>query len=222
MHLPQLNIQNRLTLTHCAAAQNPLILSEIYKPEHNIAIWQRQLTPELTAEVAQFVEHNPDLSVNACIKSSAIVNDVSNALATYPSSASLQNNIVELVDMFCCLFELNRAGLRLQVLTHAMCPRFHVDRVPCRLVTTYVGQGSEWLPHPLVNRQRLGAGNNGLSDEESGLYAFSEAIQTLNTADVALLKGEAWLGNENAGLVHRSPFVRAGEKRLLLTLDFIG
>jgi len=42
----------------------------------------------------------------------------------------------------------------------------------------------------------------------------------LNAGDVAFLKGEHWDGNENKGLVHRSPIVNENENRLLLTLDF--
>ena len=54
------------------------------------------------------------------------------------------------------LFELKSVGLRLTALGHAMCPRFHVDRVPCRLATTYFGSATEWLPHDRVNRSKLG------------------------------------------------------------------
>jgi len=53
--------------------------------------------------------------------------------------------------------------------------------------------------------------------------AFIKTSMTSNTsavADVALLKGELWEGNEKAGLVHRSPAVPADHRRLLLTLDF--
>jgi len=46
-------------------------------------------------------------------------------------------------------------------------------------------------------------------------------IAILSTGDVALLKGESWLGNEGGGLVHRSPGLSNKKKRLLLTLDFI-
>ena len=67
---------------------------------------------------------------------------------------------------------------------------------------------------------KLGAGSAGLSDAESGLYPTKDAIQTLAAGDVALLKGESWEGNEGAGLVHRSPAVKSGQQRLLLTLDF--
>ena len=49
-------------------------------------------------------------------------------LAAYPH---LQKDIGFLVDMFGCLFELNMSSLRLAPLTHAMSPRFHVDRIPC-------------------------------------------------------------------------------------------
>jgi hypothetical protein len=91
--------------------------------------------------------------------------------------------------------------------------------VLCRLVTTYQGSGTEWLPHNIIDRSKLGHGSEGKSDEQSGLFSKQDDIQQLKLGDVALLKGEAWKGNEGAGLVHRSPSMTAGEQRLLLTLD---
>lgn len=38
---------------------------------------------------------------------------------------------------------------------------------------------------------------------------------------VALVKGERWLGNEGRGLIHRSPSLAPGQRRLLLTLDWL-
>ncbi|MFA0708241.1 DUF1826 domain-containing protein, partial [Vibrio sp. 10N.222.48.A3] len=55
---------------------------------------------------------------------------------------------------------------------------------------------------------------------ESGLYSHESDIEQLSSGDVALLKGERWSGNENAGLVHCSPVTSFNETRLLLTLDF--
>lgn len=63
--------------------------------------------------------------------------------------------------------------------------------------------------------------NNGKPDSQSGLYKNQHDIQQLSCGDVALLKGELWEGNQNAGLVHRSPSVDQGQNRLLLTLDFV-
>ena len=92
--------------------------------------------------------------------------------------------------MFCCLFDLKRVGLRLTTLHHAMCPRFHVDNIPYRLVTTYGGTGTQWLPHQVVDRRKLGTGNQGLSDDLSGLYKNGTTVEQLVCAHVALLKDE--------------------------------
>ena len=101
-----------------------------------------------------------------------------------------------------------------------MCPRFHVDWVPCRLLTTYDGGGTQWLPHDLVDRRKLGPGSGGLPDECSGIIQICRGYSTIKSGDVALLKGENWIGNEGSGLVHRSPQLFDGEKRLLFSLDF--
>jgi hypothetical protein len=62
----------------------------------------------------------------------------------------------------------------------------------------------------------------GLPDSGLGLYKSADDIRTMRSGDIALLKGEAWIGNENGGLVHRSPNLTGGARRLLLTLDFGG
>ncbi len=86
---------------------------------------------------------------------------------------------------------------------------------------TYHGCGTEWLPHQSVDRSKLGKGSNGLSDNHSCLFRSIEDIQQFTQGDVALLKGELWEDSQGFGLVHRSPALKPGEKRLLLTLDFL-
>jgi len=51
------------------------------------------------------------------------------------------------------------------------------------------------------------------------LFLDDGVIRQLPAFSVALLKGEAWCGNEGRGLVHRSPALVPPERRLLLTLD---
>ena len=89
------------------------------------------------------------------------------------------------------------------------------------LITTYLGVATEWLPHHNADRSRLGIGNQGKPDEESGIMNSDKDIKYLNQGDVALLKGEAWEGNEGSGLIHRSPTLDSNSRRLLLTIDFI-
>ncbi len=196
------------------------VLADIYQDEVNIAIWQRK-TPELVpAATDKILLDKPKLQVSLSLSPKEAYEILIDALGNNGESATLAFDIAGLVDMFCCLFDINHVGLRLTALGHAMCPRFHVDRVPCRLVTTYTGNATEWLPHDRVDRSKLGPGSQGLPDDQSGLYASNSEIQQLKTGEVALLKGESWEGNEDAGLVHRSPQLEAGKRRLLLTLDF--
>lgn len=202
-----------------ALGATPEVLAEIYENSTNIAIWERRFTQPFTKTVDEFVasRHKPYLSSIVTPQEApsllrkAIDNSDFNELA---------DDVSELVDMFCCLFNLKQTGLRMTVLCDSMCPKFHVDHVPCRLVTTYSGVATQWLPHHLVMREKLGIGSEGKADSESGLYQHDTDIQTMASADVALLKGEGWPGNQNAGLVHRSPAVTNGKGRLLLTLDF--
>ncbi len=205
---------------------DPGIFTDIYRDDINIAIWQRQLADSLRLSVTELLAAKPTLQASLSVSPKSAYASVNEALGATATSSALSEDIAELVDMFCCLFDLKRAGLRLTALDRAMCPRFHVDRVPCRLVTTYQGVATEWLPDHLVDRTKLGAGNQGKPDEQSGLFHDIHDIQSLDRGDVALLKGESWEGNEGVGLVHRSPSLpidkpQSGERRLLLTLDFM-
>lgn len=95
-----------------------------------------------------------------------------------------------------------------------MCPRFHVDHVPVRLITTYSGIGSQWLREGVMDRRQLG------KPEAEPLQ--DSLIEQISSGDVALFKGEKWHGNEGFGLIHRSPQAAPGERRLILTLDWLG
>ena len=214
-----LPVFDQVKVRRVAQCVRPTILADIYNEENNITVWQRNLPEQLQSSVNDFLAVNPTYERNLTVTAKSAFSSVSDMLGA-DSQPELSEDITELVDMFCYLFDLKRAGLRLAVLDRAMCPRFHVDNVPCRLVTTYQGIATEWLPHQVVNRKKLGAGNAGLPDDQSGLFMNKGDIQQLKSGDVALLKGELWEGNENAGLVHRSPALVKGERRLLLTLDF--
>jgi len=202
-----------------SSAHEPIVLTDIYKEDVNIVTWKRDLPESLKNSARQLSSSKPNFQVSMTVSSDSAFSSLNEAFGS-DEYLDLAENITELVDMFSYLFERRRVGLRLTVLNKAMCPRFHVDKVPCRLITTYQGIATEWLPQHQVNRNKLGIGSQGLADSESGLYHQAHDIQQLSCGDVALLKGENWIGNENAGLIHRSPAVAAGENRLLLTLDF--
>lgn len=196
------------------------VLADIYQDNVNISIWQRTLSAELLKAAQRILGLNYAFRFSASVTPQDVFDSLYSALGANTEAEVISADVREIVIMFCCLFDLKQVGLRLTTLERAMCPKFHVDRVPCRLVTTYSGIATEWLSHKDVDRAKLGIGSQGKSDEESGLYHDRCNVNQLTTGDVAVLKGESWLGNEGCGLVHRSPNLTNQKKRLLLTLDF--
>lgn len=190
------------------------VLSSIYDDDVNLTVWNREVSEEVAAAADQLVTADRGFQLSLMTSPETVAASLRQAL---PDQAeALLIDISELVDMFAYLFDMKRVGLRLTVLEGAMCPKFHVDKVPCRLITTYLGSGTEWLPHSTRNRSILGPSTPRQLDNS----AVTDEVDSLPAGAVAMLKGEAWEGNEGFGLIHRSPSVSESEGRLLLTLDF--
>lgn len=143
-------------------------------------------------------------------------------LPDLPGRERLAADIGHLAEMYCELLGCPKAGVRLEVVAGAMCPRFHVDRVGIRLLCTYRGPGTEWLDDHDADRRLLGRRADGASDESSGLIRDPETVQVVPPFAIALLKGSLWQGNADRGIIHRSPAVAASESpRVLLAIDAI-
>lgn len=202
-------------------AEHVSVLTDIYQEDVNLAVWHNTFPNDILSNIASIMLKKTHINIKTSVTPACVSEELVSCASVLKDQQALLKYIELLVEMFCTLFEVKQVGLRLAILDQAMCPKFHVDKVPCRLVTTFSGVGTQWLPHEKVNRTKLGSGSLGLVDEESGIMQHPSNIQHLVAGDVALLKGESWYNNENCGLVHRSPAVANNSQRLLLTLDFI-
>ncbi|MCC5793282.1 MAG: DUF1826 domain-containing protein [Chromatiales bacterium] len=109
------------------------------------------------------------------------------------------------------LLGCDRVGVRVTSLRAPMCPRFHVDQVPCRLLMTITGPGTEWIACDEVDRALLA--NRTI---EAPPLRAGAGIRQLTTTAWSLLKGGTWT-DRFGGVVHRSPHSRA--PRLLVSMD---
>ena len=125
--------------------------------------------------------------------------------------SALVDQIAEAGEMLGELVDCERVGVRLETLSAPMCPRFHADYVPCRMLITLSGVGTEWIPNSDVDWAVF-------ADLETAAppVKANRPIQRMATGHWSLLKGGAW-NDGFRGVVHRSPH-DVGE-RLLLSLD---
>lgn len=204
------------TTPHWAEGEGIEVLPRIFEDAINLAVLRRPLPYDLLAgALAQTRAEHPLSFAWRGEPGDALRSALREALHCPVACGPLVEDIQTLAEAMAFLFDTDEVGLRLRRLDVPMCPRFHCDQLPVRLVTTYLGPGSEWLPEAAVDRAGLGAPHPDKPD----IVLADAAIQRLEAGDVALLKGGGWIGNEGRGLVHRSPAMGAGQPRLLLTID---
>ena len=214
------NQQNINTKKHYSISSDVSKISHIFNRDINISIWKRNLNSNILHASEILLLKNSDLQFSELVNKNFSIDFLVDKIGADEKLISLYEDIQYLTKLFCELFDIKDAWLRIDAIDKPMCPRFHADHLKCRLVTTYYGPGTQWLPNSLVNRNKLGHGNNGLADDISGLFSKKSDIENLDVGDIGLLKGEAWVNNEGLGLVHRSPHTDSNYKRLYVTIDF--
>lgn len=111
----------------------------------------------------------------------------------------LKEDIRGLGQRFAWLMGVDSIRIRLDAITSNACKKIHADFTDLRLITTYMGPGSEYVPF-------------GLPSEEAHL-------QSIPTGHIGLFKGRQF-GADHAPCFHRSPRIEgSGEVRLVLVID---
>lgn len=205
-------------IVHQAQGETPQALTRILDDGVNLAVWQRQLPAHISDFGCLLLSLNEPLAESLVLElpsedTEPDLQGLASGFSDLQGYAGFIADVSWLVSAFACLLGARRIGLRVRVLDKAMCPRFHVDHVPVRLITTYSGIGSQWLKEGAMDRRQLGKPEAEPTDDS--------LIEQITSGDVALLKGEKWHGNKGFGLIHRSPQPAPGERRLILTLDWL-
>ena len=116
------------------------------------------------------------------------------------------SDMSEICQIFCDT--LNSKSVSFCLGTERGCSRYHIDNVPMRLLVTYMGQGTEWLPNEIANRVAF---EEGLPNEK--IVKDSSKIKSIKTFNVAIFRGGA------TGLLHRTPDSALKNPSILLRLD---
>ena len=106
----------------------------------------------------------------------------------------------QLSDAFMHIMKAPYMRLRLDVISHNACSRFHIDALTARLICTFRGTGTQY----------------GLANAAGD----PETVHSVRTGAAIVLRGKRWLTKAKVDLVHRSPPIQGtGQTRLVLVLD---
>jgi hypothetical protein len=173
-------------------------LGAVFEPNCLLAHWDRALSPALRQALAK-IDFDAVDDIKSVVHAAAAQRDIADLLAQagygQPLVHLLTDDIANLVRLYCSIRGLTAATLRLEMIDTDACRRFHADYVSARLLTTYVGRGTQWIHR----------------DDPT-------AITEMPAGTVAIFKGT--LLAPDPLILHRSPPIAgSGEQRLLLVLD---
>lgn len=189
--------------TEAKLSVSPHVLNAIRGEDCNLAVWERPAQPALATllesepEDARFAAPLSDLETRLPEELAAC------GYSDTPARAALIDDILTLAKQYAGVMELDAVSVRLAVVTTDSCRKFHADYVKARLITTYVGTGTQWVD--AADAARVARGAEPLS------------FQTMSAGDVGLFKGKMWT---ESPAIHRSPPIEGtDETRLILVLD---
>ena len=199
----------------------PADLARIKDDTVQLAVWRRASVPKFVAALAE-----PSIVPSALPRFEGLVASTGASEAVRSTLASqtmlaltegdmdeLVGDIDRLVRVFARLTQTKDVFIRLECLDHNGCSFWHQDSVSFRLVTTYRGPCTEYVP-PDLSRATLRRKSRD-----------AKGAQSLCHHDVAFFKGrgETRHGDslyDHPGIVHRSPHIAgSGVYRVVLVLD---
>lgn len=196
---------------HAVTARSATVLRAIRDPMITLAVWTR-LPPRGLRGVAEALAAQAPFTLAAEDRPGPAAASVTVDL---PGTAGcgqtrLAADIARLASLFGEIAGTTAVRIRLEAIDGPGCRLFHADHVGLRLLCTYAGPATEWVPDDAVDRAALG-------DNARAITRHS-AVRRLPRFAVGVLKGEAFPGNAGRGIIHRSPPVRSSP-RLLLCID---
>ena len=178
-------------------------LRSIRDDDTNLSIWEREIAVDCSSLIASDVE---DLRFESDRRASPALFASALDGGGYPKGSSrdwLIKDAAQLLDAFCSIMRIDRAEVRLELVTTDSCRKWHSDYVPARLITTYLGEGTQWLKGQDADRV-----SEGLDPAD---------IQSLETGHVGIFKGKLATSRP---AIHRSPPISGtGARRLLLVIN---
>ncbi len=192
------------------------VLGEVCRAGVSVAIWNRPLPREVRHAMAgvqavmpvhRMFTVSPDEDARALL---------TEAIRAFPglsetSARAWGEDLALLLSLARSIAPGSPLRLRLETKANDACCLFHADNVALRMICTYRGAGTQWIPAPAVDRNRSSTAAN---DRPS-------SVHEIGTGAVAVMKGLKYPDGGDHALVHRSPPADAAHPRVVAVVDIL-
>lgn len=197
---------------NAVAVSEATALSRIHERNLNAVIWERQLPRFLLAYAKALARHSLDEEHRFALGvAPARLQQIVDRVSPAPSSGrrALVADMAQMVSLYARVSGCSAVFVRLEAVAGDASSRFHVDWLGLRLLVSYAGPGTQYLPEWAVDRDALMTNPDAVCKD-------ANAIAQVPTGSVALFKGSGYAGQTGFGAVHRSPPLSAGNERRLV------
>ena len=182
--------------------------------EVNLVSWHRELPVGLDAQLVEWAKRFPAQFDEIVGMPNYDLSAATRGLAE-PARTWLTMDVAVLIARLAHLADARRLRVSLGAVRRDQCRKFHVDYVRYRLVTTYVGPGTEWVPDEAVRREALDHPPDCPCDANKEIVRDASAIRHAVPGEVIVMKGARHPNHR--GAVHRSPPIEGtGRVRVVL------
>lgn len=191
---------------------SPIIdgLANITDPAKSLVIWERKI-PNTTTQWLSSITPEGLPRGRVLVRLDHIENAIerlfdARELSDHKAALMLAQDIIRLAHLFADIGNSDQVDIRLDVIQHNACRKFHLDNVDLRLVTTYLGESTHYVA-PQYSKQAL-------QDQED----YDGPLETIPKQSVAIFKGSRCV--TGGGIVHRSPPIEGTDQtRLFLCIN---
>lgn len=196
---------------NAAISYDSNVLKNIHLPSKNIAIYKRCIAP-LKSDLELLKAKTIGCRVTG--KKEEIQSELQDYFSSHLSQYRLLfEDVVALVELFEKITQAPSFRLLLTTVSTNMCRKFHTDINDLRLLCTYFGPGTLWIPDEAFDLKAIQAGG-----KDQKIVIDEKQIQQAEAGDVLILKGDLYTNSHP--VMHRSPAIeQKKQKRLLLRID---
>lgn len=210
---------NCMSTVHHLITRSPGGFTRITDPTVNLVLWPRALP----AEVCTLLEGVSGRLRGLRAYDGPVSRDEQgrlpwlDALPPCPARDWLEADVRRQIRRLCRLGGTARPRVFLGPVLDDQCRKFHVDHVRLRLVTTYLGPGTEWVPETAVDRLALVDSPTCPHEANTRIVRDATAVRRADAGDVVLLKGVRHASAAGRAALHRSPPIEGlGTPRVVL------